>query len=507
MRKISFLIIAAIAMTTVNAQNSIDGLRYSSEATTGTARFNALSGAFGALGGDLSAISINPAGSAVFLNSSGTVSIGANDKESNASYFNTDTKSIDTDFTINQAGAVFVFKNPSEGSKLKKFTFGFNYQQTKNFDNELFIKGTGNNSIGDFFRNQAQGIPLELLQLQSGESISDLYSYLGETQGVSAQNAFLGYQGFIIDPIDPDDPSNSEYTSNIAGNRNFNHDYILLSEGSNNKFTANFSAQITDQFYFGVNLNSHLIDYNQSSTLFESNNNDGSTVNLVGFENNLSVQGSGFSAQFGGIMKVQNNLRLGLSLETPTWYEITEETSQYLEVQRVANGQSVIETVNPRIINVYETYYLKTPGKVTASAAYIFGKQALISLDYSYKDYGSIEFDSLDGYDSYFNTVNNTIESSLKGASSIRVGGEYRINQLSLRGGLRYEGSPYNNEETIGDLSGFSLGAGYNLGNYTLDLSYARAEQERNQEMYGLADTAAVETTFSNVIFSVGFKF
>lgn len=507
MRKISILIIAAFAMTAVNAQNTIDGLRYSSEAPTGTARFNALSGAFGALGGDLSSISINPAGSAVFLISSAAISLGANDKESKASYFNTETKSIDTDFNVNQAGAVFVFINPNEASKWKKFTFGFNYQQTQNFDNELFIKGVGNNSIGDFFRNQAQGIPLELLQLQSGESISNLYSYLGETQGVAAQNAFLGYQGYIINPIDPSDPSNTQYTSSIAGNGNFNHDYILLSEGSNNTFTANFSTQFTDKFYFGINLNSHIINYDQSSTLFESNNNAGSTVNLVGFENNLSVLGSGFSAQFGGIMKLQNNLRVGLSLETPTWYEITEETSQYLETQRVEGGQSLIETVNPRVINVYETYYLRTPGKVTASAAYIFGKQALISLDYSFKDYASIEFDSLDGNDPYFNSINNTIDNSLKGVSSIRLGGEYRINQLSLRGGLRYEESPYSNEETLGDLNGFSLGAGYNLGNYTIDLSYARAEQERNQEMYGLADTSSVETIYSNVVFSVGFKF
>lgn len=507
MRKISTLIIATFAMAAVNAQNTIDGLRYSTEASSGTARFNALSGAFGALGGDLSAISINPAGSAVFLNSSGAVSLGVNDKESNASYFNSETKSIDTDYNLNQAGAVFVFNNPNEASKLKKFTFGFNYQQTQNYDDELFIKGTGSNSIGDFFRNQAQGIPLELLQLQPGESISDLYSYLGETQGVTAQNAFLGYQGYIIDAVDPTNPSNAQYTSNIAGSGNFNHDYILLTEGSNNKFTANFSAQITDMFYFGINLNTHHINYNQSSILFESNNNSQSTVNLVGFENNLYVQGSGFSAQFGGIMKLQNNVRLGLSLETPTWYEINEETSQYLETQRVDGSQTLIETVNPEVINVYETYYLRTPGKVTASAAYIFGKQALISLDYSFKDYASLEFDSLDGNDPYFNSINNTIDNSLKGVSSIRFGGEYRFDQLSLRGGLRYEESPYTNEETIGDLSGFSLGVGYNLGNYTIDLSYARAEQERDQEMYGLTDTSSIETTYSNIVFSVGFNF
>ena len=45
-----------------------DAYRYAIDNTTGTARFRALSGAMGALGGDLSAININPAGSAVFAN-------------------------------------------------------------------------------------------------------------------------------------------------------------------------------------------------------------------------------------------------------------------------------------------------------------------------------------------------------------------------------------------------------------------------------------------------------
>jgi len=50
----------------VVSQNMFDALRYSNDEIEGSARFSAMSGAFGALGGDLSAISINPAGSAIF---------------------------------------------------------------------------------------------------------------------------------------------------------------------------------------------------------------------------------------------------------------------------------------------------------------------------------------------------------------------------------------------------------------------------------------------------------
>ena len=508
MKRIILLLLAIFAIESTSAQGIADALIYSSESQTGTARFNALSGAFGALGGDLSALSNNPAGGAVFLTSNTSFSMGGNDTYNRATYFNTGTKSGGTDFIFNQAGGIFVFNNVSENSNFKKFTIAFNYQVEKNYDNELIIRGTGNNSIGDFFLSNAQGIPLELLQLQSGESISDLYSYLGENEGTTAQNAFLGYQGFIIDPIDG---NNSQYVSNISPGA-FNQDYAYLTQGAKNKYTVNFGTQITDIFFLGLNLNTHSLSYFRSTFLFESNNNPGSLVNEVGFENNLSVRGFGLSAQLGMIAKLENNLRFGFSLQSPTWFDMFEETTQFLETRRIENGQSMTARVNPRVINVFENYSLLTPGKVTASMAYIFGNNGLISFDYSFKDYGSVRFKSYDYYgsnnnDSYFNALNDSIKDSLRGVSSIRLGGEYRINQLSLRGGFRYEDSPYKTDDRIGDLSGFSLGLGYNLGSYNLDISYARTERDRKQQLYsvGLTDYASITTVTSNIIFTLGF--
>lgn len=507
MKRITFLLVAMFYLAIANAQDITDGLRYSLEATSGTARYNALSGSFGALGGDLSAMIANPAGSAIFLVSNSTFTMEVDDGVNKSNYFNTYTKSGDTDFNVNQAGAAFVFNNPNQASNWKKFTFAFNYQQIKNFDDELFINGTGNTSIGEFFVDQAQGVPLNLLQLQNGESISYLYGYLGETEGVAAQNAFLGYQGYIIEPIDPTNSQNTTYYSNIASG-NFNHQYSYLAAGGNNLFTFNFSTQLTDKFYFGINLNTNTISYDRSTYLFETNSNAGSIVNQVGFENNLSARGAGFSAQIGAIMKVQENIRFGLSFNSPTWNYISEETYQYLETRRNEDGQSIVEIINPRVINVFQDYNLRTPGKITASAAYIFGGQGLLSFDYSYRDFSSIEFDTYDYY-SYYNTVNSEINQSLHGVSSFKIGSEFRIKQISLRGGYRYEESPYKNKVTLGDLNAFSLGLGYNLGNYNIDFSYARAEQDANSQLYSsdLASGADIETISNNYVLTFGFKF
>jgi len=75
MKKLLLLAIAIIPMSFIQAQNISDAIRYSTDEIQGTARFRALSGAFGALGGDMSAVSINPAGSAIFSYSHASVSL------------------------------------------------------------------------------------------------------------------------------------------------------------------------------------------------------------------------------------------------------------------------------------------------------------------------------------------------------------------------------------------------------------------------------------------------
>ncbi|WP_203295930.1 OmpP1/FadL family transporter [Luteirhabdus pelagi] len=504
MNKMYIFLIAGFFMTQMSGQNIDDGLRYSLDDTQGTARFTAMSGAFGALGGDVSSLAINPAGSAVLLQSEMSMAASVFDIENNTNYFNTNAKSFENDLSLSHIGGAYVFPNDNSESPWKKFTIGLNYTITRNFDNDLIISGNGSNSIGSFFLSQAQGIPLNLLQLQNGETIADLYSFLGETQGVAAQNAFLAYQGYIIDPVAPTS-GNTEYTSNV-GNGPFSQDYLRLEQGYRGKYTFNFATQFKEHFYFGINLNSHVIDYQQTSFLSENTNNSGDGITAIGFENNLSVLGAGFSAQFGAIAKINKAFRIGFTYDTPTWFEISEETSQYLETERTEGDQSLTSIVDPRVVNVYADYNLRTPGKLTASAAYVFGENGLLSVDYMYKDYSNIHFSP---EDVSFASLNTIIENTLTSTSGIRVGGEYRINQFSLRGGYRYEQSPYEDSTIVGDLTGFSAGAGYNFGAYSFDIAYSRAEQDRNQQMYaaGLTDPARVNSVMSNYMVSFTLRF
>ena len=85
------------------------------------------------------------------------------------------------------------------------------------------------------------------------------------------------------------------------------------------------------------------------------------------------------------------------------------------------------------------------------------------------------------------------------------VGGEYRIDQVSLRGGYRYDQSPYEDTDFVGDLNGFSAGIGYNFGASRLDLAYSRTEQDVNSYLFdGGVDNAALINRI-NINISLGY--
>ena len=69
MSKLIFKLYLILGISAIYSQTYEDALRYNQFYHEGSSRFNSMGGAFGALGGDLSSININPAGSSIFLKS------------------------------------------------------------------------------------------------------------------------------------------------------------------------------------------------------------------------------------------------------------------------------------------------------------------------------------------------------------------------------------------------------------------------------------------------------
>ena len=515
MKKYIFLFALGFTASIAQSQEISDALLYSQENLNGTARFRAMSGAFGALGGDLSSINVNPAGSAVFSNNQMGLTLSSFNTKNNSDYFGTKTSDKENSLDLNQAGAVFVFNNRSD-SNWRKISVAVNYENTNNFENRLFSAGTNpNNSIDKYFLsyantgNNGAPIPQEFVNRKTGESISDLYSYLGSNlpYGFAAQQAMIAFydQGFIIDANDVNNP-NSTYSSMVPTGGNYYQENSVASTGYNGKLSFNGATSYKDKLYLGLNLNSHFTDLQKTSRFYEDNNapltND-YTVSQVQFDNTLNTYGTGFSFQAGAIAKLTNEFRIGLAYESPTWYTLNDELSQKLTVvSSAANVNDVTDVVDPRVVNIYEAYKLQTPSKMTGSLAYIFGKSGLISVDYAMKDYSKTKFKP--GY----GALNNELNTLLDTAGELRIGAEYRINAVSLRGGYRYEQSPYKNAVTIGDLTGYSAGLGYNFGSTKLDLAYSYAKRNSQQGFFGQGFTngAKIDAINNNVSLSLLFE-
>jgi long-subunit fatty acid transport protein len=93
-------------------------------------------------------------------------------------------------------------------------------------------------------------------------------------------------------------------------------------------------------------------------------------------------------------------------------------------------------------------------------------------------------------------------------AGELRVGAEVRAKQWSFRGGFRYEESPYKNGTTIGDLTSFSAGLGYQFSRTRLDFSYTFMQRETQQGLFaqGLTDPVKNEAMNNNLSMSLIFE-
>ena len=467
----------------------------------GTARFESMGGAFGALGGDLSAININPAGSAVFNDNEYGFTLSSEKKENKTSFFNNRESEDDNNFSFNQGGAIWLLKNTGEGN-INKISFGFNAQTNNSFKNNFVIKGrNSSNSIDKFFLNNSIGLSTADLSVGSNESVSGVYKYLGENYGFSAQQAFLGYQAYLINY---DKDSNSFYS--LANyNEGVDQQYFSETKGVNTKYNINFAIQFKKNFYFGMNVNTHDVYIENYIEHNESNFSESSAITEISFENSLKTQGEGLSIQLGGIAKF-NSFRFGLSYQSPTWYTLRDQTYQSLEVRSVdLDGVKYQDKVNPQVINAYPDYKINTPSVITTSAAIVLGKFGLLSIDFVSKDYSKSKLKP----NRDFLTINRDINTKLTNTLDIRMGSEIRIEKFSLRGGFTKIASPYKDINMMGDSKSYSFGFGYDFGETIVNFSHKLLKSNKKYQLFdsGLTDLAQIDTDHSLSNLSLIFKF
>ena len=107
MKKIVLATFSVMLLVSARAQNEQDALSYSQSSLFGSARVQGAGGAFGALGADLSAIAINPAGIGLYRRSEFSGSFGVTAYLTDSKYIGTSSSESKTNLNIPQFGFVF----------------------------------------------------------------------------------------------------------------------------------------------------------------------------------------------------------------------------------------------------------------------------------------------------------------------------------------------------------------------------------------------------------------
>ena len=513
--KKNLIFLTSLLYFQINGQTLLDAQRYSANTIQGSARFSAMGGAFGALGGDFSAIEINPAASSIFGFSEVGLTLNSIQLENTAHYFNASELDKGNDLSIGQVGVVIILNNET-GGDWSKVSIAFNYNKTANFDNSFGVTGVNpNRGIDQYFLSYAEGKRLDGISQLEGESFNDAYIDISEFGGYPAQQALFGYEGFVINPIpfagstDTTDPSIQSYRTNTqAGANGYTHEYNKSTTGRVNKYNINLSSLYLNKFYLGVNINFLNVEYTERVNFYEYGYGPQSGLSELNFRNELITLGTGGSFQIGAIYKVNNQLRIGLSLESPTYYRLSDRVRQALNTNlRTEDGDTQINLspLDQGIDTVFPEYQFNSPGSIRGSIGYIIKDIGLISLDYSVRSHDRAKFTPVD--DDLFLSLNNQIEENFQASNRLQIGGEFRLNpQLSLRGGYSTESASmvaFDNSQTI-----ISGGLGYNFGPSNLDIAVQLQDLSSQQALFtnGLTDTVRLNQDNLNLIFTYRIK-
>ncbi|MHA7109307.1 OmpP1/FadL family transporter [Sunxiuqinia elliptica] len=487
MKRIQYMVVALLLLgSTAMGQNLVDGLRYSDYRIKGTARSAAMGNAFGALGGDFTSASINPAGLGVYRSSEFVVTPSFGKTDVDATYLGQTTNDSKYNIGLPNVGYVATLKNNSGGSVVG-LSFGVGYNRLNNYNMKRMVSTSNANStlLDDFVANANNG------------NWSNFYEELAWKTDL-----------LLLDE------ENDVYFNDIAANGYGQSQRKSFSQkGAIDEFLLSFAANFNHKFYLGATVGIHDVNFKENGNLYEYDaNNNIPYFNDYTFHNYLHTTGTGFNFKIGAIYKPIDALRLGVALHTPTFYNLHDaydnRMNSYITFD---DGSENFEALSP--LGDYD-YDLTTPMKAVFSAAYVIGKSAIISVDYEYVDYSTIKLsDGGNGYN--FFDENQEIKNAYRSVGNLHLGAEYRVNSLfSLRAGYEHFPSPINAEYQSADgttddavASTISAGLGFRQGGFFMDAAYKHGFDRNYAEVYSGSDLAQYEITKDQLLLTIGFRF
>ncbi len=494
MKKIGLsVILIAFGFGFLSAQTVEDALRFSNFDYGGTGRFVGVGGSMSALGADLSAVHINPAGLALFRKSEFSFSPGLLINTSESKLLDAGSSMLVEDertvFNIQNAGFVFTSR-PRRSPRWKQVNFGVSINHLGNFNQVFTFEGNSVGSISERwleFADQGQFNNPEFIVADSASVVYDL-----EGDGIYETDYFFS-NGASIDRRQE-----------------------VISRGSINELALSLAANYDEVLMIGLKVGLPIINYEFEKEYVEVDPGTGSG-SLVPFFNDLSyteelmTTGSGVHANLGIILRPTQAIRFGASVQSPIVFNLDDEYSTLLFNNYNSEEDDSGDFIQGRgsSISLFE-YKLRTPWRYTGGLGFIIGKSGFISGDVEFVDYSSAEY-RFEGFQQDEDFLNEEINNQLQDVINIRAGGELALDAFRLRGGIQILPSPYQN---LNDTKyNYSAGLGYRGQGFYLDVAW-RGGTAREAPLYAPYTTQTVSfpivaRTFrqNNFIFTIGAKF
>lgn len=465
----SFAQLSAYAQT----QTAYDALIASSNELNGTARFMAVGGAMGALGGDASTIFYNPAGIGIYRSSELTVSANVNwDNSTMSNNFSTST-SANTRTNIDLQNVAYVGTWVFEENKnLLNFNIGIAYNQSKKFARTGYYSGYQPHSYTQWVAAMTDDIPVgSLANTETSWNVNPAYN-----DASIPWTSVIGFDSYLTDLKynDRDDKYTSLYDWSGRGHVN---QYIRFEEnGSANDFALSFAGNFNNLIYWGMTFECDYISYGKTTTLKESFA-DGSVYTL---HNTYGMETVGFTYKIGLIAKPTSWLRIGAAFHTPTVYTLNDYSSSNCDFDVYDISGYRQRGFNETPSSVGKTH-INGPLKAIGSLGFVLGKFGFIGVDYEYENSAALNGNNDDIKFLYSNdlidrhTIRAGIEVKPIGDLSLRLGGGYstpRTNSNMSRGyyynDVRTDVDYYNEKDSYN----ITAGIGYRIGRHAIDLAY-----------------------------------
>ncbi len=500
MKKLVYTISIMLIAFGTYAQDLSDALRYSNYHINGTARSAAMGNAFGALGGDFTSLSINPAGAAVYRSGEFTFTPTVGKTSVDGTYLGNKVNESKYNIGIQNLGYVTTIPTgESSETGLVSLSFGLGFNKLGNFSmNTLAETSNANHSLLKYFTDNMN---------------ADYSTNYGNEANLDPYYERLAWDTYLVNH----DDVAGEYFNDITDN-GYGQSQRQTTErrGYINEYLLSFAANFNHKVYLGATVGIHDVYFKENANLYEFDaKNNIPYFNDFNFNTYLKTTGTGYNIKLGVIYKPTDNLRLGVAFHTPTFYKFNEVYDSGMNSSiTYSDGATENYSAQPDKQGIYD-YKIETPMKAIFSGAYVIGKSALISVDYEIVDYSTAKLKS-GSYNTDYYDSNNEIKNAYKTVGNLHIGGEYRVNKnFSLRAGYENYPSAYKSEymnaanpNSGASYSALSCGFGLKQGNFFFDTAIKSGMNKDYLKPYpGAIDMVKYESTQNDLIFTFGYKF